>query len=92
MDLNFLNPQKEQLLRTLARSVGLSCHGNNKLPPALLFTASVAGAILPSISPPLVHTGTVELRLAQSHIDVIMDTAEPLRQGMAAPRVRLIGF
>ena len=53
---------------------------------------SVTGTIFPSIFPPLVHTGAVELRLAQPDVDVIMDTTEPLRKSMAAPGVWLIGF
>lgn len=56
------------------------------------FIKSVTGTILPSVFPPLIHSGAVELRLAESHVDVIVDTTEPLRQIMAAPRVRLIGF
>lgn len=59
---------------------------------APLCTSLVTGAIFPSILPPLIHTGAVELNLAQPDIDVIVDTTEPLRKSMAAPGVRLIGF
>lgn len=52
----------------------------------------VTGPIFPSIPPPLIHTGAVELGLSQPDIDVIMDTTEPLRQRVAAPGVWLIGF
>lgn len=52
----------------------------------------VTGPIFPSIPPPLIHTGAVELGLSQPDIDVIMDTTEPLREGMAVPGVWLIGF
>lgn len=52
----------------------------------------VTGAIFPAILPPLVHAGAVELGLPQPDVDVIMDTTEPLREGMAATGVWLIGF
>lgn len=53
---------------------------------------SVTGTIFPSIFPPLIHTGAVELRLAQLCIDVIMETTEPLGESVAAAGVRSIGF
>lgn len=52
----------------------------------------VTGAIFPAIPPPLIHARAVELGLPQPDVDVIMDTTEPLREGMAAPGVWLIGF
>lgn len=53
---------------------------------------SVTGTVFPAVPPPLVHTRAVELGLPQPHVDVVMDTAEPLREGMAAPGVWLIAF
>lgn len=55
-------------------------------------TSLVTGAVFPSVLPPLIHAGAVELRLAQPDIDVVVDTTEPLRKSMATPGVRLIGF
>lgn len=52
----------------------------------------VTGAIFPAIPPPLIHARAVELGLPQPDIDVIMDATKPLREGMAAPSVWLIGF
>lgn len=53
---------------------------------------SVTGAIFPSILPPLIHTGAVKLRLAQAHVDLIMDPAEPLGESVATLGIRLVGF
>lgn len=59
------------------------------LRPAL---SSVTGAVSPAVPPPLVHARAVELGLPQPDVDVIMDTTEPLGEGMAALGVWLIGF
>ena len=53
---------------------------------------SVTGAIFPSIFPPLIHTGAVELRLSQTDVDAIVNITEPLRESVATLGVRLIGF
>lgn len=52
----------------------------------------VTGAVLPAISPSLVHKRAVELRLPQADVDLIMQTAEPLGERVAAARIRVVGL
>ena len=59
--------------------------------PFLPESQSIARTILPAVSPTLVHAGTVKLGLAQPDIDIIMETTEPLREGLATTCIRLIG-
>lgn len=54
--------------------------------------ASVAGTIFPSVFPPLVDAGAVELGLSQPDVDAVVDVTEPLRERVATPGVRLVGF
>lgn len=53
---------------------------------------SITGTIFPSISPPLIHSGAVEFRLAETHVDAVMKATEPLRESVAAAGVWLTVF
>lgn len=50
----------------------------------------ITGAILPAISPTLVYKGTVEFRLAQLLVHLIVKSAKPLGQVGSAAGIRLI--
>lgn len=53
---------------------------------------SVAGAILPAVFPSLVHKRAVELGLPQPDVYLVMKTAEPLGESVAAACIRMIGL
>lgn len=50
----------------------------------------VTGAVLPAVTPSLIYSGAVKIRLAQLPIHLIVQTAQPLAEGDPSACVWLV--